>query len=161
MLLTPDEAAPQRPSWTFRVFYDGECPLCAREIALIRRLDRGRGRVDLVDLAEADFEAADFGLDQDTIEARIHGQWPDGRIVEGVDVFVALYDAVGLGWLTAPANWPGFRGLLDWAYVWFARNRLRITGRAPRTCPRPEGVENGHALEGTGSTEIEVSATRR
>jgi predicted DCC family thiol-disulfide oxidoreductase YuxK len=36
--------------WDFRVFYDAECPLCAREIQLIRRLDRKNGRVDLIDL---------------------------------------------------------------------------------------------------------------
>ena len=136
------EAAPR---WVFRVFYDGECPLCVREIALIRRLDRGRGQVDLIDLAASGFDAADFGLDQGTIEDRIHGQWPDGRIIEGVDVFVALYGAVGLGWLAAPAKWPGLRWLLDLAYVWFARNRLRLTGRAPKTCPIPDAESRSPA----------------
>ena len=136
------EAAPR---WVFRVFYDGECPLCAREIALIRRLDRGRGQVDLVDLAASDFDATDYGLDQGTIEDRIHGQWPDGRIIEGVDVFIALYGAVGLGWLAAPAKWPGLRWLLDRAYVWFARNRLRLTGRAPKSCPIPDAESRSPA----------------
>jgi predicted DCC family thiol-disulfide oxidoreductase YuxK len=131
------------PHWMFRVFYDAECPLCAREIALIRRLDRGRGQVDLVDLSATEFDATEFGLEQKTIEDRIHGQWPDGRIVEGVDVFIALYGAVGLGWLAAPARWPGLRWLLDRAYLWFARNRLRLTGRAPKTCPVPEA--NAHS----------------
>ena len=28
----------------FEVFYDGECPLCVREIRMLRRLDR-RGRI--------------------------------------------------------------------------------------------------------------------
>lgn len=126
------------PSWDFRVFYDGECPLCMREIALMRRLDGDRGRVDFVDLAEPDFDARRYGLDQATIEARIHGQLPSGEIVEGVDVFVHMYDAVGIGWLAAPARWPGFRWLLDRLYLWFARNRLRLTGRSPKTCPLPE-----------------------
>ncbi len=104
---------------------------------MIRRLDRGRGRVDCVDLSAPDFNAGAFGLEQATIEARIHGQMPDGEIVEGVDVFVHLYDAVGLGWMTAPAHWPGFRWILDRLYLWFARNRLRWTGRAPEMCELP------------------------
>lgn len=131
---TRNESAAE-PSWQFRVFFDADCPLCAKEIALIRRMDRGRGRVDLVDLSADDFDASAYGLDQATIEARIHGMYPDGRVVEGVDVFVEIYSALGWGWLTAPANWPGFRTLLDLAYVWFAKNRLRLTGRAPKMCP--------------------------
>ena len=123
--------------WSIRVFYDGECPLCRREIDVLRRLDAGRGRADFVDLAAPSFVAADFGVTQDEIEARIHGQLPDGEIIEGVDVFVHLYEAVGIGWLAAPARWPGFRWLLDRAYLWFARHRLRLTGRSPRTCPAP------------------------
>lgn len=124
----PEEA------WEIRVFFDGECPLCRREIAMIRRLDRGRGRVDLVDLAAEDFDAGDYGLDQTEIEARIHGMLPDGRVIEGVEVFVRIYRAVGWSWLAALATWPGIRTLLDLAYVWFAKNRLRLTGRAPAVC---------------------------
>lgn len=126
-------------NWSFRVFYDGDCPLCAKEIALIRRLDRDRGQVDLVDFSAPAFDLDDYDLSQrglslPDLEARIHGMLPDGRVVEGVDVFVELYSAVGWGWLTAPARWPGFRQLLDLAYLWFARNRLRLTGRTPRLC---------------------------
>jgi predicted DCC family thiol-disulfide oxidoreductase YuxK len=33
------------------VWFDGGCPLCRREIALMRRLDR-RGRIDFVDVAD-------------------------------------------------------------------------------------------------------------
>jgi predicted DCC family thiol-disulfide oxidoreductase YuxK len=153
LLLAGDSKTETVPSWIFRVFYDAECPLCAREIALIRRIDRGRGQVDLVDLSAPDFDASHFGLEQGTIEARIHGQWPDGRIVEGVDVFVALYEAVGLGWITAPAKWPGFRWLLDRAYLWFARNRLRLTGRTPKTCSLPE--------VGSAVSSKDVNATSR
>lgn len=130
------------PPWRFRVFYDGECPLCMREINMVRRLDAGQGRVDLIDLAEPDFEAEAFGLDQSTIEARIHGQLPDGTIVEGVDVFIHLYEAIDRGWLVRPARWSGLRPLLDRAYLWFARNRLRLTGRAPATCPVPSEAQS-------------------
>ena len=133
--------APAAPRWAFRVFFDGECPLCAREIAMIRRMDRGRGRVDLVDLAAPDFDAGAYGLDQATIEARIHGMMPDGTVVEGVEVFVQIYTALGLGWLTAPASWWGIRNLLDRAYLWFARNRLRLTGRGPKLCELPPRSE--------------------
>ena len=39
------------------VWFDGGCPLCRREIALMRRLDR-RGAITFVDAASADAAVA-------------------------------------------------------------------------------------------------------
>jgi len=61
--------------------------------------------------------------------ARIHGVLSDGSVVEGMEVFRRAYAAVDLGWLLAPTRWPIIRPLADAAYRWFARNRLRLTGR--------------------------------
>jgi predicted DCC family thiol-disulfide oxidoreductase YuxK len=117
------------PVWEVRVLYDGECPLCAREIALLRRLDRGRGRIDFEDIAAPEFDARRYGTTQAALMARIHAALPGGGLVEGVEVFRLAYAAVGLGWLVAPTRWPLVRPLADAAYRWFARNRLRMTGR--------------------------------
>ena len=122
--------------WQIRVLYDAECPLCAREGRLLERLDAGRGRIELEDIASPAFNAGRYGLDPADLEAKLHGVLPDGRIVQGVEVLARAYEAVGLGWLVKPARWPGFRWLLDRAYLWFARNRLRLTGRQPRYCQR-------------------------
>ena len=60
---------------------------------------------------------------------QIHGITWDGRIVRGLEVFRQAYDAISLGWLLAPTGWPWIRPFADLMYRWFARNRLRITGR--------------------------------
>ena len=109
--------------------FDGDCPLCMREVRLLERLDRGRGKLALVDIAKPEFDAGVYGLDQETVMARIHGVLPDGTVIEGVEVFRRAYSAVGLGWLLAPTRWPGLRQLADAGYRVFARNRLRWTGR--------------------------------
>lgn len=114
------------------VLHDGECPLCAREVAMLRRLDRGRGRIAFDDIAAPSFDASRLGRSHAELMARIHGLLPDGRIVEGVEVFRRAYAAVGLGWLLAPTRWPLVRPIVDAAYRWFARNRLRLTGRQER-----------------------------
>ncbi len=119
---------PEPPPWEIRVLYDGDCPLCMREIAMLRRRDR-RGRIDFEDISAPDFDASVYGLDFETVMGRIHGVLPDGRLVEGVEVFRRAYSAVGLGWLLAPTRWPLLRPLFDAAYRVFARNRLRWTGR--------------------------------
>ena len=110
------------------VFFDGDCPLCTKEIAALRRLDRA-GRIGFVDLADADFDAAALEVDYGALMDRIHGRLPDGSWVEGVEVFRRLYAAVGLGWLVAPTRLPGISHALDWAYRTFAKHRLRLTGR--------------------------------
>ena len=119
---------PVQPEIT--VLYDGDCPLCVREIEMLRRRERGNGRLGLTDIAAPGFRASRYGVEQRTLMARIHGVLPDGRLIEGVEVFRRAYAAVGLGWLLAPTGWPGLRPLADAAYRWFARNRLRLTSRA-------------------------------
>jgi predicted DCC family thiol-disulfide oxidoreductase YuxK len=117
--------------WQIRVLFDGECPLCSREIRFLERRDRGRGRIQFEDIADPAFDPAVYGLEAPQLMARIHGVLPDRSVVEGVEVFRQTYAAVGLGWLVAPTRWPGLRWLADWAYRIFARNRLRWTGREP------------------------------
>jgi len=114
-----------------QIFYDGECPLCAREISMLRRLDRGRGRIAFEDIAEPGFDAGVYGLDRAALMARIHASLPDGSLIEGVEVFRRAYAAVGLGWMVAPTRWPLIRNVTEAAYTLFAKNRLRWTGREP------------------------------
>jgi len=40
------------------MLFDGDCPLCLREVDFLRAQDAGRGRVDLVDIAAEDYSAA-------------------------------------------------------------------------------------------------------
>jgi predicted DCC family thiol-disulfide oxidoreductase YuxK len=134
-------------SWQIRVLYDGECPLCSREVRFLARRDGGRGRLQLEDIAAPDFEPGRYGLDAESVMARIHGVLPDGRVVEGVEVFRRAYAALGLGWLVAPTRWPLLRPLFDAAYRLFARNRLRWTGRdrscAADRCTRSTPLSSG------------------
>lgn len=110
------------------VFFDGGCPLCRREIGLLRRWDR-RQRIRFTDIDALAFEPAAVGKTRDELMAEIHGRLPDGTVITGVEVFRQLYSAVGFRWLVAPTRLPGLSGLLNVAYRLFARNRLKLTGR--------------------------------
>lgn len=124
-------------SHAVEVFHDGDCPLCRREVDLLRRLDRGRGRIRFTDIAGRGFDPAPLGKTQDELMARIHGRLPDGTWIEGVEVFRRLYAAVGFGPLVALTRVPGVSQLLDAGYRWFARERLRLTGRCQQgVCAR-------------------------
>tara|TARA_B100000674_G_C37598369_1_gene804106 strand:+ start:274 stop:675 length:402 start_codon:yes stop_codon:yes gene_type:complete len=121
------------------VFFDGDCPLCVREIQMIRAMDR-KGRIQFTDIAAPDFRASDYGKTQEEFMARIQGRGAQGEWLEGVEVFRRLYTAVGLGPLVMLTRLPGLSQLLDVGYVWFAKNRLRLTGRCDSEdlCQPPE-----------------------
>jgi predicted DCC family thiol-disulfide oxidoreductase YuxK len=110
------------------VFYDGDCPLCRREIAALRRMDR-KHKVRFTNIASADFRAEDYGVSLDKFMSEIHGRLPDGSWVRGVEVFRRLYTAVGWNSLVRLSRLPIIAGFLDHAYRLFAKNRLKWTGR--------------------------------
>ncbi len=72
------------------VWYDGSCPLCSREIALIRRLDR-RGSIRFVDVAQAGPAACPIG--REALLARFHAM-ENGRLLSGAEAFAAMWRAV-------------------------------------------------------------------
>lgn len=118
------------------VFFDGDCPLCVREMNLLKRWIRS-GRVRFTDISAPDFPPPELGRTFDELMARMHGRLPDGTWIEGVEVFRRLYAAAGLGVFVWFSRCPGLSHLLDLAYTLFAKNRLRLTGRCEGVCRRP------------------------
>lgn len=115
------------------VWYDGACPLCAREIGLMRRLDR-RGAIAFIDVAPP--EAA-CPLDRETLLARFHAQERGRPVVSGAAAFAAMWRAIPrLRPLGLAAAWPPALWLLERFYrLWLkARPWLqrRLRARAGR-----------------------------
>ncbi len=104
------------------VWYDGACPLCTREIALLRRLDRG-GRIRFTDVADG---AASCPLDRGAMLARFHAR-EDGVLLSGAAAFAAMWRAIPLLWpLGQVARVPLVLWVLEWAYLQFLRVRPRL-----------------------------------
>lgn len=109
----------------FTLWFDGECPICRREVDWLRARDK-HGRLRAIDIAAPSFDARVFGLDRAALEARLHGRHADGRIVTGMAAMRGAWQAIGRGWLIAPTGWPILRWFFDRAYDVFARHRIRI-----------------------------------
>jgi len=73
------------------VWHDGKCPLCRREIALMRRLDK-RHAIRFVDASEG---ASVCPTDRATLLARFHAS-EDGRMLSGAAAFAAMWRAIPL-----------------------------------------------------------------
>ncbi len=108
---------------------DGGCSVCAREVRLLRRLDRGRGILAFEDISAKHFAAADWGVTHEQALAQMHAFTSDGDKLTGMEVFRRAYALVGWGWLWAPTGWPLLRPLFDAMYRVFARNRVRWFSR--------------------------------
>ena len=116
------------------ILIDYDCPLCRAEAGFLERLDGGRGRLRCVDITGESFDPGAYGATQSEVMGTIHGVTSDGNLVTGMEVFRRAYAAVGWGWLWAPTGWPGLKWAFDAGYRWFARHRLRLTGRKGEAC---------------------------
>lgn len=104
------------------VWYDSGCPLCRREIALMRRLDRA-GRIRFLDAADPE---ASCPLDRSTMLARFHAM-EKGVLLSGAAAFAAMWRAIPVLWpLGQAARIRIVERALDWAYSRFLRVRPRL-----------------------------------
>lgn len=123
-------SAQTQSSWQIKLLYDGDCPLCVREVNFLTKRDAGRGLVKFVDVAADDYDpAANAGIDFATAMGVIHAVRADGTIVKNVAVFREVYEILGLGWVYAITKLPVIGPLADWVYGIWADWRLAMTGR--------------------------------
>lgn len=108
------------------VWYDGGCPLCRREIALMRRLDR-RDAIRFVDVSDGQTSCP---LDRETLLARFHAT-ENGRLLSGAAAFAAMWRAIPLlRPLGLAARIPWILAALERAYQVFLRLRPRLQSLA-------------------------------
>ncbi len=124
----------------FTMLYDGMCPICSREVRLLRRRAARRNiPLGFLDITAPDFDPSRYGLTARQVRERIHALTPQGEVIEGMAVFRRVYRALGLGWLIAWTGWPVFKPIADLGYRVFARVRPRLSRHRP--CDDACGVD--------------------
>lgn len=109
---------------TLTIFYDGQCPLCSREINALRIRDVQR-RLVFIDISKADFIEKHPDIDPINAQKRLHGKL-EGNIIYGLDVTYWAWCLVGKSTWVAPLRWPLIRPLLNSLYQLFARHRYKV-----------------------------------
>lgn len=100
---------------TLHVLYNGDCPLCSREIALYKRQAARHGAdIAFEDIARADLAA--WGLSADAARRRLHARQA-GKMLHGLAAFRALWSRLpGWCWLDRLAGMPVLGSLFALAY---------------------------------------------
>jgi predicted DCC family thiol-disulfide oxidoreductase YuxK len=113
-----------------RVFYDGACPLCRKEISIYQRADVAK-RIDWCDVSDP--ANADLPLSREALLARFHVQREDSRLVSGARGFIEVWRQLpGWSWAAQLARIPGIPSILEWGYRGFLRIRPLIQKRFRR-----------------------------
>ncbi len=106
-----------------KVWFDGACPLCTREIALMRRLDK-RGSITFVDVAKGDDPSCP--IDRTALLARFHAE-ENGVVHDGAAAFAAMWRAIPLlRPLGLAARNQTVLRVLEAAYIQFLKVRPRL-----------------------------------
>lgn len=124
---TPETDAQAAP---LTVYFDGDCPVCRREIAAYRKLS-GAEHFAWVNAAQAsgeqDASLLGEGLSREAALARMHVRDANGQLIGGAAAFAAIWSALPqFRWLgriasTRPALWilePGYRLFLKVRPLW-------------------------------------------
>ena len=115
--------------------YDGACPLCIRETNFLKKKDTKKV-INFVDISVNYIPENFKNISYQQAMANLHGILGNGKIIFGVDVLAYSYELVGLGWIYLPTKIPIFSNFIRLLYKYWARYRLRITGRKnlEKTC---------------------------
>ena len=118
------------------VFFDEECPLCRREIDLVRRWD-DKKKLLFVDISSRDFDAVGYtGKSLDDLMKEIHARIvflpsesksrPEPNWIIGVEVFREMYSRIGFPIAVGFSRYRIVDTLLQLSYRAFARIRYHF-----------------------------------
>jgi len=132
---TPVDTRTQAAEPALTVWYDGDCPICAREIGFYRRR-AGAAAIRWVNLRDAGGPLPP-GSSREAALGRLNVQRPDGTLHDGVQAFRALWSALpALRWAAVLTRPRPMQQLLAIGYAAFLRWRpapaARTDGAAGR-----------------------------
>jgi hypothetical protein len=110
------------------LFYDASCPLCEAEIIYLSRRNQS-GLLAFVDIHSPHFDPLQSGISCQQAMDAMYGQYEDGTLIKGVEVFAQSYRRANMKVLAWVFSRKTLRPLLNYSYYFFARNRHAISKR--------------------------------
>jgi len=112
-----------------KLLYDGECPICKREICILQKKDT-QSKVTFVDISSDEFSPVEQNnIDYNTAMSQIHAIDSKGNVLVGLPAFAAVYARSQFLATSTFLRIPFIMKILNPFYTLFAKKRLWITGR--------------------------------
>jgi predicted DCC family thiol-disulfide oxidoreductase YuxK len=108
------------------LFYDAHCPFCNHEMQRLKSWNHA-GKLGFVDISKVDFDPTQLGVSMTDLDAALHGQTRDGRILVGLDTMLLAYTLIDKAWMVAPLKITWLRPSLSFLYRHFARHRYVLS----------------------------------
>jgi predicted DCC family thiol-disulfide oxidoreductase YuxK len=125
---------PNMPSSLTRVYFDGLCQLCTREIEHYRH-SRGSDQITFVDITHSTFDAAKEGVDPKAVHKVMHVLDANGVLHTEVDAFIAIWEVLpGYRWLVPVFKNSAVRVVANVFYDVFAAIRPWLPKRDKSLC---------------------------
>ncbi len=109
-----------------KVFFDGLCPVCSKEIDIYRHKDKNN-LIDFIDITTDAFNPDIEGLNPEQVMKVFHVKTSQGDVITGVDGFVEIWKTLGIFKpLQQMTQWRLTRPFFDLGYVIFTHIRPYI-----------------------------------
>ena len=114
----------------FIFLFDGGCPLCLRETRFLKKKDVSN-KINFIDINNDNYNPLLYqDITYTEAMSTLHGILENGDIIKGLDVLAYAYKLIGLGWVYYPLKIKFLSPLLRLFYQYWAKYRLKITGRS-------------------------------
>lgn len=112
-----------------KLLYDGECPICKREICVLKKKD-SETKINFIDISSNEFSPIENNnIDYNTAMSQIHAIDSNGNLLLGISAFAAVYARCELLVTSTLLRISFIKKILKPLYTLFAKKRLWITGR--------------------------------
>ena len=109
------------------IFYDGQCPLCIKEMEYLKRCDKNN-LIGLVDIHQNKLMEKYPDIKFDDAMQILHAKYQN-KIIKGLEVTYIAWSIVGKEFWVTPLKWPIIKPISNKLYLVFARNRYAISSR--------------------------------
>ena len=114
----------------FIFLFDGGCPLCLRETKFLKKKDL-LNKINFIDINNDSYNPSLYkDISYAEAMSNLHGILENGDIIKGLDVLAYSYKLIGFGWVYYPLKIEFLAPLLRLFYQYWAKYRLKITGRS-------------------------------
>lgn len=126
---TAETLADRDSKTNLKLLYDGECPICKREICILQKKDI-QTKINFIDISSKAFSPFDNNnIDYNTAMSQIHAIDGERNLLVGIPAFATVYARCQLLVTSTLLRIPFINRVLNPLYTLFAKKRLWLTGR--------------------------------